>query len=298
MARPLPTQQTPAEKVYCSSCGSLVPQGQENCPFCGMRVKTKKPAATRKISLPEIDPGDPEKTGKFAKLESVIPAEQETLDPYRRENPIRLRNVLVASLSAVLIVGTFILLLTHPWDPHAFESKAQTPYDTSKEGFPGLMDSLKGQDAGNENADTVESGDEATYKKLLGAYEDFQTQAQALDSNASDLETYGFNGDTKAVEAGRDKANQIKIDISNNIATIQATDTTSGKYYQQQQDLITMGNYLRNRADIIGEAWTNITKSTNPAKEKDTILRPVKTEAQSYANLFNQAYHAFSISAP
>lgn len=286
------------EKVYCSSCGSLVPPGQENCPVCGMRVKTKKAAGKRRINPPKIDPTDPEKTGKFAKLESVIPAEQDIRDPYRRENPIRLRNIFVASTAALLIVGTFLLLLIHPWDPNAFASKAQAPYDTSNEANPGKRDSLKGQDGSDEGSGDVESGDEATYKKLLAAYGDFKKQADALDGNVADLETYGFNGDSKAVDSGKEVASQIALAISNDISEVSSTDTTSGKYYQQQQDLITMGNYLRNRADIVSEAWQKVAQSSNPARDKAAILQPVKSEGANYANLFNKAYSAFSIDAP
>ncbi len=291
-------EQRGREKVYCSSCGSLVPPGQENCPVCGMRVKSKKVAGKRRIDPPKVDPSDPEKTGKFAKLESIIPAEQDIRDPYRRENPIRLRNIFVASTAAILIVGTFLLLLIHPWDPNAFASKAQAPYDTSNEANPGKRDSLKGQDGSDEGTGDVESGDEATYKKLLAAYEDFRKQADALDANVDDLETYGFNGDSKAVDAGKETASQIAIAISNDISEVSSTDTTSGKYYQQQQDLITMGNYLRNRADIVSEAWQKVARSSSPARDKASILQPVKGEAANYANLFNQAYGAFTINAP
>ena len=303
-----------SSKTYCPSCGTLVPEGVENCPVCGMRVRTKaaKQPKPEKIEAAggaadpteKIEAGSSSKKrgatkkGAAAKLESAIPAENEIKDPYHHENPMRLKSVLVASFAALLVVGSAILLITHPWDPHAFDTRATTPADPTQEYVPDQVDTLKGQDSGNVDSGEIESGDEATYKKFNETYQKFGEYSKSLESSTSDLEKFGFTGDTKAVTERKNNANQLDIDISNLISEIQSTDVSSGKYYSQQQDLIKMGNYLRNEADILLTAWKKAEQSTNPAAEKSSILQPVKTSGANYANLFSEAYAAFSISAP
>ena len=301
-------------KTYCPSCATLVPEGVTNCLACGMRVRTKAvrpkkrevagaaPTTTAAVGAVagagKNDARDPEKTAESPKLESAIPAETELKDPYHHENPMRLRNVFVASFAALLLVGSGILIITHPWDPHAFDTKATTPADTSQEGFPGQVDALKGQDSNNTDTGEVESGDEATYKTFNNTYQKFGELSKSVESSTSDLEKFGCTGDSKAVTDGRNNASQIDIDISNAISEIQSTDVSSGKYYAQQQDLIKMGNYLRNEADILLNAWKKAAQSKNPSAEKDSILKPVKTNGANYASLFSKAYAAFSMSAP
>ncbi len=309
-----------SSKTYCPSCGTLVPEGVENCPVCGMRVRTK---AAKQLKPEKIEAGGgiedatdkteagssskkgaaakkgtAAKKGVAAKLESAIPAENEIKDPYHHENPMHLKSVLVASFAALLVLGSAILLITHPWDPHAFDTRATTPADLSQEYVPDQVDALKGQDSGNADSGEIESGDEAMYKKFNETYKKFGEYSKSLESSTSDLEKFGFTGDAKAVTEGKNSANQLDIDIPNLISEIQSTDVSSGKYYSQQQDLIKMGNYLRNEADILLTAWKKAEQSTNPATEKSSILQPVKTSGANYANLFSEAYAAFSISAP
>lgn len=303
-----------SSKTYCPSCGTLVPEGVENCSVCGMRVRTKaaKQPKPEKIAAAGAIAGATEKTDEgssskkgsttkkaaASKLESAIPAENEIKDPYHHENPMRLKSVMVASFAALVLVGSAILFITHPWDPHAFDTKATTPADPAQEYVPDQVDALKGQDSGNVVAEEVVSGDEATYKKFTNTYLKFGDFSKSLESSTSDLEKFGFTGDAKAVTEGKNNANQLDINISNLISEIQSTDVSSGKYYSQQQDLIKMGNYLRNEADILLTAWKKATQSSNPAAEKNSILQPVKTSGANYANLFSEAYAAFSISAP
>lgn len=298
----LKVPRTPSSsKTYCPSCATLVPEGVANCPACGMRVRTK--AAKPEKRVKPVDVGteereDDRKTAESPKLESAVPAENEIRDPYHHENPMRLRHVLVASFAALLVVGSGILIITHPWDPHAFDTKATTPADTSQEGFPGQVDALKGQDSNSGDTGEVESGDQATYKKFNTTYQKFSEFSKSLEGSTSDLEKFGFTGDAKAVNDGKSNASQIDIDISNAISEIQSTDVSSGKYYSQQQDLIKMGNYLRNEADILLNAWKKASQSKNPAADKTSILQPVKTNGANYASLFSKAYAAFSMSAP
>lgn len=282
---------------YCPSCGSLVPEGAAACPSCGMLVE----APPVRPPAPEGDDADEapvaEETNRLPRIESAVPSEEDLRDPYLREHPIRMRAVVVSIAACLAVVGGAVLLITHPWDPNAFSSRATAPADTSQAGFPGAIDSLTGQDSRGGSGE-VKSGDEATYETLSSAYASFGDLSKKLDDSIELLESRGFSGDAKERQEGQSAAVAIGVEISNAISDVQNADTTSGTYATQKEELVKMGNWLRNRYDIVSAAWSQAASSTDPQSVRSSVLAPVRGEASSYASLFNQAYSSFSIQAP
>ena len=88
------------------------------------------------------------------------------------------------------------------------------------------------------------------------------------------------------------------MEISNCISDIQGVDTTSGTYEDEREELLKMGNWLRNRSDIVSSAWSEAASAPDPSSAREEVLSSVRGEASSFGSLFKQAYSSFSIQAP
>lgn len=285
---------------YCPSCGALVPEGSSSCPKCGMWIDARPaPRRGRRVQATVgEDSTAPDQTNELPRFESAVPSEKDLRDPYLREHPVRLRAVFVAAAACVAIVGGAVLLLAHPWDPDAFSIRATTPADTSQAGFPGTVDTLKGQDSKGAGDGDVKSGDETTYEALSSAYTELGKLSGRLDDSVKLLEEKGFSGTAKERQDGQQKAATLGVEISNCISDIQGTDTTSGAYEDEKEELLKMGNWLRNRSDIVSGAWSDAASASSPASIREETIAPVRGEASSFGTLFKEAYSSFSIKAP
>ncbi len=285
---------------YCPSCGALVPEGSTNCPKCGMWVESRPaPKRGRRVQATVgDDPAAPDATNELPRFESAVPSEKDLRDPYLREHPVRLRAVFVAAAACVAVVGGAVLLIAHPWDPDAFSIRATAPADTSQAGFPGTVDTLQGQDSKGSGSDTVKSGDETTYEGLSNAYTALGDLSGRLDDSVSELEEKGFSGTAQERQEGQRRAATLGVEISNCISDIQGVDTTSGTYEDEREELLKMGNWLRNRSDIVSSAWSEAASAPDPSSAREEVLSSVRGEASSFGSLFKQAYSSFSIQAP
>lgn len=285
---------------YCQSCGALVPAGATACPKCGMpqkptrevRIRTRK----RPQEVPLREEAAHERTNPLPRIESAIPSEG-AFDAYHRDRMPRMRVVLVAMVAALAVVGGAALFLSHPWNPDAFATRAKEPADTSKAGYPGQVDSLKGQDSSGEQQG-VKSGDQTSYERLEADYKTLGELSDKLDDSVTRLEEKGIEGDKAEREAGSQEAQNLAIQISNCISDIQSTDVSSGTYTTSVQELATMGNYLRNRSDAVSRAWTLAVQAADPASERSSILAPIKGDASSFNSLFKTAYASFKLPEP
>ncbi len=271
----------------------MVPEGSESCPKCGMPVSP----SPKSVKTKERRPSPSQETGRLPRIEPALPAEQDLKDPYLHEQPVRMRSVVLAAIACVLVVGGAVLLITHPWDPDAFATRATEPADTSQAGSVAAVTTLSGQDAAT-NADDVKSGDETTYESLKADYQALGEYAAALDDSVERLEGTGITGDSSEREAGRSDAAELAVKISNAIADIQAVDVTSGTYAEAREELLKIGNYLRNRSDIVSSAWTQAASSSDPKADRAQILQPVRGEGSSYGSLFKEGYANFKLEAP
>lgn len=278
---------------YCPSCGAMIPEGAESCPKCGMLVSPAPQRGKKK----ERRASPEQETGQLPRIEPALPAEQDLKDPYLHEQPIRMRSVVLAAIACILVVGGAVLLITHPWDPQAFSIKPTEPADTSQAGSVAAVETLSGQDT-RSSTDDVKSGDETTYEALKADYQALGEYSEALDDSVDQLESTGISGDSSEREARRTEAAELAVKISNTIANIEAVDVTSGTYADARSELLKIGNYLRNRSDIVSSAWTQAASSSDPEAEKSQILQSVRGEGSSYGSLFKEGYANFTLEAP
>lgn len=305
------TQKISLEKAtWCPDCGALVAPGAKTCPKCGASVVKEKPPAhpVRDLDLPEIGntgvlvAGDAaDETGTIAGVESAIPAEGDAQSPTARRDRIpRARSFLLAALLAVLVVGGAALLITHPWDPSATQTRATEPADTSMSGFPGFLESLTGQDGGTTTATTTkeESGEEKAeeltpLEAVQQAYDELASLAEEVDASEEALRSEGISGDAETRAAGLSDAEAVSIEVSNLISSAQGLDDSDGAYADAISNLVTLGNWLRNRCDALTEAWQRSVDSSDPAADEASILAPVES-ASAYASLFEENLEQWS----
>lgn len=278
--------------TFCPTCGALVPAGSAVCPKCGMPVG----CAPRDDGADAA--GEAERTSTLPRIESAIPSEPAAANgAYPDDRLPRAKVIVTAALASLLVVGGAALAITHPWDPSATDTRATTPADTSQAGFPGTVSSLKGQD-GQIASQTVVSGSEATYLSLEQAWASLGDLSDRTDDNESSFKDKAVSGSADERAAGQSQAQQLAIEVSNLIDQIEQIDVTSGTYTDQRQNLVTLGNWLRNRLDALSEGWSRSVGSGDPQADAERIESPVESQRQangktSFANLFAENYESF-----
>lgn len=295
------------QPTYCKSCGALIPAGATRCPACGMpsEVQTTLTSDTdassdaflaNKSYPTDNDILDPESTNSIPRIESAIPSE--STSGYARERMPHTKAVVMTALAALAIVGGAALIIAHPWDPNAFVTHNTNPRDTSKAGFPGTVDKLKGQDASTEDATTTLSADEANYKDLSSDYEQLVDMYKELAAADDSLETLAAGSDAKKLSSTSESVKQLTYSISNLISDVQGVDVSSGTYSDTKEHLLTLGNWLRNWCDSLHDAYSKLSEASNPADVQDEVLTSFKQSdnasgTNTYRALFEANYQAW-----
>lgn len=291
---------------WCPSCGALVAAGTERCPKCGYELVSEPPARpVRNLDLPEIDDGsgadDAAQTGVMTRIESAIPAADDEASPgAARDRMPRTRAFALAALLAVAVVGGAAILITHPWDPTASQTKATEPADTSMSGFPGVVESLSGQDGKSTTATTSGDDDDETDEDvqlepdeaLLAYHEQLATLADEVDECEQTLRDAceGTASPTASDELA--SAQQTSIAVSNLIATIEAADDADGTLTEDREHLETLGNWLRNRCDALTDAWELLADADDVSSVSSLALAQVESSAD-YRELFEEYFDAW-----
>lgn len=263
---------TTAAPVWCPNCGSRVPEGATSCPHCGTPVDEDAPKVARVLDERlgdvrwELETAD--NTHSMPRIESAIPPEPD--DGYHaegsREHLPRTRVVLFSAAAAVGVVLVTVLAVTQPWNPYAYVTHALTDADTSMEGFPGLVQRLTGQDPSPE--ETNETGNrDVYYDQLKEAYDKLGDISSRMDANEQTLDAV-LAGDESQREQGASDAQSLSLELSNLLSQVGSYDLSSSPYVGDQKNIITLGNYLRNRMDAITSGWNGNGKGSTDAWKK------------------------------
>lgn len=277
--------------TWCPSCGALVAPGATSCPKCGSSLLSGQPRprrAQRKLDLPEIGKtgdlswSDDDATGVMTRIESAIPPAEDASSPAaRRDRMPRTRSVALAGLLAVVVVGGAALLITHPWDPAATQTRATTPADTSKSGFPGLIESLTGQDGVRGSQDEQSPQDE-----LHDVWATLGELSDKLDVSEQALRDAVGQRDSSALADGLKEARDLAIDVSNAISQAEAV---VGADEDDVEHVSTLGGWLSDRSDALTAAWERAASSDDLATDADAVLAELD-DASAYARRFSGSY--------
>lgn len=281
--------------TWCPTCGALVAPGATECPKCGTTLPAEGSSARRQrdLDLPEIG-----NTGMMDALgdgrpdiESAIPPEDDASSGARRhDRPPRTRALVLAALLAVVVVGGAALLITHPWDPTATRTSTTTPADTSMQGFPGFLESLTGQDV----TSSPEGASSSVADALTEAYEQLGTLAERVDACEELLRSDGVSSEAsrETREGGLEQIRAVSIDVSNAISDM--TELDDGSYPDALGDLLTLGNWLRNRCDVLTSAWELSAESEDAGADADAILAEAAASSD-YRQRFEQLYGSWQL---
>ena len=308
------------ESAFCRRCGSLVPAGERYCPSCGMPMAEGHPARdaaprgpqTRSEVLDELL-ADPARTGRMdavgelgqtsaiPRIESAVPGEPEAGAAARDRMP-RTRAIVLSAAAALVVVGGLALAICHPWDPDAYSTRATTAADTSKAGYPGEIKSLAGQDSSAATTEVL-SGDEATYQQLKEDYDALGEIAEGLDDSEATFSEVATSGSAEERQQASDDAEALSIRLSNVIDDVESADVSSGTYSEARENLVTLGSWLRNRADALTEAWSRSAESSDPAADASRIAAPLDAQrnadgTDAYKALFEESYPGWEPASP
>lgn len=277
---------------WCPHCGALVAPGAKTCQKCGSTITSgDSRRAVRDLDIPDIgntgtmqalrERGE----GPAAGIESAIPPEgdAESRSALHDRTP-RPKYFAIAALFAVAIVGGATLLIAHPWDPTATQTKAQQPADTSMSGYPGLVESLTGQD--------VESGEQAEaadpYDAVLDAYNSVVELSGEVDKSEALLRSTGLSGSAEERAKGRDDHEALSIKVSNLISSFDSLSDWGGVYAEDIANISTLASWLRNRCDLLSEAWDISAGSSDPSQDVSSILS-LANGSKDYARHFEDS---------
>ena len=294
-----------ADASWCPSCGALVAPGATTCPKCGSSLAAPSaPRPRRDLDLPEIGATgelfgladeDSERTGVMTRIESAIPAAGDSSSPAAsRDRMPKTRSLLLAALLAVALVGGAALLITHPWDPSATQTRAKTPADTSLSGYPGEVKELSGQDVSREGQGD-EDGDETPTpeEELASAHASLGELAARVDESEQALRDACEGGDASSAADELAAAQENAIAVSNLISEIELARDAGG---EDAENLLTLGSWLRNRCDALTDAWELLAASSDPASDAASALAGAEASAE-YGRLFDESYDAWDPSA-
>ena len=293
-----------SDAVWCPSCGALVAPGSRTCPKCGASLASPSPSrARRDLDLPEIGATgelfglgaeDSERTGVMTRIESAIPPADGASSPAAPEDRMpKTRSLLLAALLAVLVVGGAALLITHPWDPSATQTRATTPADTSLSGFPGEVKELTGQDS-SQGGDAQDGEGSATpEEELASAYATLGDLSGRVDESEQALRAACEDVSGADFAAGLEEAQAVSIEVSNLISQV---ELVSGADEGDVENLLTLGNWLRNRCDALTAAWELGSSASDASSEVSSMLSGVDTSAE-YGRLFDQSYDGWDPAA-
>lgn len=294
---------------WCPSCGTGVGWQDEVCPNCGMTLERSwgQPQGEEPVVEPEesLAPAfeqmvdESADTRAIPRIESAIPAED---DPTSKvavlEGMPRANRFMLASVASIALVCGLAVAITHPWNPDAYSIKATEEADTSMAGFPGTVESLSGQDNGGGTQEESLSGDEATLKQLTEAYEKLGRYATRADESEGRLDEEGLSADADTRAEGKREVEALAIDVSNLIDDVTQVDVTSGVYTEEREHLLTLGSWLRNRVDVLREAWGVVADAGDTPVSRDDIdavmAKDRGEDGQSaYSALFSENYDAW-----
>ena len=287
--------------AYCPRCGSIVPEGARACPACGSPVLSgegQRRLVNDQVASRLADPAAPasasgfnelSETRSMPRLDAALPPEPEAGEE-PAAHPYRLRAIVLAAIAALVVVGGGVLYITHPWDPRAFSTSATVPADTSQAGFPGTLDSLSGQDK-----DASASADEdPTYATLHAAWEELGDIRDSLTANRESFEEVAYSGTDAQRQEAAEQAEQDALALSNLISEISSVSSES-EWAQVAQDLLQLGNWLRNYADNLCAAWDAVLAADDPAAAREDIDAILGSQRNAdgrntYEALFDNAY--------
>lgn len=305
------------KKRYCPSCGTLVAEDATNCMHCGMRLDANIHEQTEETTESGRDALNV--TQKLNALpdehtvlgvDSALPAKEEFIKSHERESNIHPKRIIVSICACILIVCTAILIIFHPWDPFAYQSRTRTPADTSQEGFPGSIESLNGQDSSDssdapttnsDEADKAASQGEATnaevYTTLTTIYRRLGEISSKLSDSSASLSA-ALTQDSAARKSGFDAIGTLVGNAQALRSDCAGLTNVSARFYDAAHACMQCCEDLCAWAQTLYQAWDWAQGSSDIASDRSSIQSFIASEVDPAHTTFQNVYESITIPTP
>ena len=245
------------------------------------------------VEQPDSEPQKDEEPSP--ELTSAIPPAPEAGDagPETEDAPTRLRLVVIAALAALLVVGGTALFITRPWDPDAYRTHAIEDADTSKEGFPGTVTHLEGQDLieGSERRQYLADAEQAIddFMVLMG---EVRITCADLEQPVEEYLSTGVLPEGTGRLATARNASERVATLRTKVAEL---DLRGSDYEDRQESILVTGGYLQGRIDTLCTVWEALESQEDPGDAIVAVRSAVSAGSEGrsleeWRSLFENAY--------
>lgn len=200
------------------------------------------------------------------RLNSAIPTGDDRFGiDARTERMPRTAAFIVAAIASLVVIGGTTLLITHPWDTSVFETRATESKDVSQAGYPGVHDTLSGQDFSLSGQDSEGQREERTFELIQSSYERLGALRGELEENERLVGEAIEQDDSELVAGGYGVAESGKIETASMINDLSMPDVLGSSYVAEAEGIKELAGYLNAWSGALLDSWTAMSKSYYPS---------------------------------
>ena len=189
----------------------------------------------------------------------------------RSEGMPRMSAFLVAAAASLVIIGGTTLLITHPWDQSAFQTRATDEKDVSSAGYPGEVGALSGQDSDAESADKADK-DASAFNTLTTSYAKLGELRKSLGENEDLLITAMQTDEATLIEGGYSEAESATIELASIQTELSSIEMQTSSYKAEAESLKELATWLRDWSEALAESWSVINRAYTPSYAETEVM--------------------------
>lgn len=282
---------------FCTHCGKLLKDDERFCTSCGTPVTDDGQAsqsqedaqadvtvqsAHQPVPAPQPEVGTTQQwaTPAGSAPQQPIPtAAPQAGAPAAPKN----NNALLIGIIAVLVVVIIALVaffMIGPFNKNADDSKGTTiekvkidhdDDDMSVKGDPNKLD-----DNDDDAHDAATISEQNVYDQLSSYYSRLSDLDQQVRDCATTFNTYYLKDDRSSRQSASDAAEALEDQIGDLKDEVEDLDVPiDSQNYSSWKDIIALYDDLKNRIDVICDAWEISLEYSSPANHKDEIVAPL-----------------------
>lgn len=282
--------------TYCPSCGRIIEESVETCPYCGMWIEHEKPAD---LGAPPDNPQNT--TNSIPRLNSSLPSEEEVKASRVRDNTLHVKYIVVAVIACVVLVCGSILLIFHPWNPNSNSFRDPNAQETAQDGSLNALDSLSAQDSNSAENNAQSSADSAQDSELYSSLRDaYRQMAEAKSKLEQSLVTLNNSlSQTKAKkQEGLSTNNEIETSVEALVSRLDDIAAENTKYEASLNSLKTAADSLKAYSDALQAAWVSLVALDGQPGSIDQVEKSVAKTVEPSKSAFEKSFKAIVVPSP
>ncbi len=232
-------------------------------------------------------------------LNSAIPMGEDRFGIDARQERIpRTAAFLVAAAASLVVIGGTTLLITRPWDPASFETRASEQKDVSQAGYPGEHLTLIGQDSGGARAENTKTSDQEAYESVSKVYERLGELRTALETNEGELVDALQNDIPGLVAGGYGEAESVSIEVGSLIIDLEKSSVANSAYAADAERVKELAGWLNSWASALLNSWKAMSDAYMPSYAEQQVMDILYNGEWYGTNLdrasFNEHYESWA----